>query len=173
MVSITLSTVLLFAFSFIVTATNVNSTNLDNAPTTSVGVVQPQDIGVQRLFRGRPLPQPITVYTLYYAKLALYRRTVRRHGDAILGSMDFDLNQEPNLRLEIRSFEQEGKRNFMTIGTSFYSVSSMIKTMLNPENPADGFWELRWRVFNRALVPGSEVPMGYLNLLLGNAETSQ
>lgn len=171
------SLILLVAFFLefvsIVVATKFNSTDAENPSATPVGVIRPEDIGIQPLFRGRPVPQAITIYTLYHAQLVLYRRTVQRRGDGVQGPMDFNVDDETNLRLEIRPFEQEGRRNDMTLGSSFYGIASMIMTMLNPEDPADGFFELKWRIFNRALVPGFEVPMGYLNLLRGSPEAFQ
>ncbi|KAL8644365.1 MAG: hypothetical protein Q9226_007802 [Calogaya cf. arnoldii] len=152
---------------FLITAANVNSVNAENGSATSLGVLQPQDIGIQRLYRGRPLPHEFATYTLYYAQLELYRRTVRRRGDAIQGPLDISLEDQANLRLEIRSFEYGHERHFMTLGSSLYGIASMLQTMLNPEGPNDGFFELRWKIFRKPARPRPDVPLGYLNVLLG------
>lgn len=148
-------------------AANVASAPLENGPTVPVGVVQPQDIGIQRLYRGRPLPQTWTVYTLYWAQLVIYRRTVQRRGDGILDSLNIEAEHQSNLRLEIRPYEYGDRTNSMTLGSSFYGIFSMMQTMLAPARPGDGFWELKWRIFRKAVRPSADVPLGYLNLLLG------
>ncbi|KAL8881936.1 MAG: hypothetical protein Q9192_007684 [Flavoplaca navasiana] len=55
----------------------------------------------------------------------------------------------------------------MTLGSSFYGIASMMQTMLVPARPGDGFWELKWRIFRKAVRPSADVPLGYLNLVLG------
>ncbi|KAL8848488.1 MAG: hypothetical protein Q9221_006490 [Calogaya cf. arnoldii] len=154
---------------FLKTAADASSVNPENVSATSLGVLQPQDIGIQRLYRGRPLPHEFATYTLYYAQLELYRRTVRRRGDAIQGPLDISLEDQANLHLEIRSFEYGHERHFMTLGSSLYGIASMLQTMLNPDGPNDGFFELKWKIFRRAsaIRPRADVPLGYLNVLLG------
>ncbi len=154
-------------------AAEVASAPLENRPTVPLGVLQPQDIGIQRLYRGRPLPQTWTVYTLYWAQLVIYRRTVQRRGDGILESLNIETEHQSNLRLEIRPYEFGDRSNSMTLGSSFYGISSMLQTMLVPARPGDGFWELKWRIFRKAVRPTADVPLGYLNLLLGGDGADQ
>ncbi|KAL8888775.1 MAG: hypothetical protein Q9215_003838 [Flavoplaca cf. flavocitrina] len=146
---------------------NVASSPVESGPTIPVGVLQPQDIGIQRLYRGRPLPQTWTVYTLYWAQLEIYRRTVQRRGDGILESLNIEAEHSSNLRLEIRPYEFGDRSNSMTLGSSFYGIPSMLQTMLLPARPGDGFFELKWRIFRKASRPSADVPLGYLNLVLG------
>lgn len=130
----------------------------------SLGIIQPGDIEIHRLFRGRPLSQTFAVYTLYLAQLKLYRRTVYNYGDA--EQPPINIGMVGALRLEIRPIA----RNHMTLGSSFYGVYQILRTILHPEDPADGCFESKWRISNRALAPGRELTMGYLNLLLGVTE---
>ncbi|KAL8756551.1 MAG: hypothetical protein Q9184_004465 [Pyrenodesmia sp. 2 TL-2023] len=58
----------------------------------------------------------------------------------------------------------------MTLGSSFYGVYYILRTILHPEDPADGCFESKWRISNRELASGRERTMGYLNLLLGDTE---
>lgn len=143
----------------------------ENVSASSVGVLQPQDIGIQRLYRGRPVPHGWTIYTLYWAQLEIYRRTVQHRGDGLQGSLDIELEHRSNLRLEIRPFTYGERLNSMTLGSSLYGISSMMQTMLVPQGPADGFWELKWRIFQKVIRPQVDVPLGYLNLLLGGDAT--
>lgn len=155
---------------FLTTIRGVVSASAQNVSVKSGGVLQPQDIGTRRMSRGRPIPELYTIYTLFYTQLELYRRTVEKHGDAEQETLD--VQDEMNLRLEIRSFEYAHQINSMTLGSSFYGIASMIESMLNPENPADGFWEQKWRVFRKAVKPQIvDVPLGYLSLLMGNDRT--
>ena len=148
-------------------AADVASAPFGNGPTVPLGVLQPQDIGIQRLYRGRPLPQTWTVYTLYWAQLEIYRRTVQRRGDGILESLNIEAEHQSNLRLEIRPYDFGDVSNSMTLGSSFYGIASMAQTMLVPASPRDGFFELKWRIFRKAVRPSADVPLGYLNLVLG------
>lgn len=160
---------------FIVAATvgSVPVVPAENVSASAVGVLQPQDIGIQRLYRGRPIPQGWTIYTLYWAQLEIYRRTVQHRGDGLQGSLDIELEHHSNLRLEIRPFTYGQRVNSMTLGSSLYGISSMIQTMLVPQGPADGFWELKWRIFRKVIRPEVDVPLGYLNLLLGSDATAR
>ncbi|KAI4236052.1 MAG: hypothetical protein LQ349_002788 [Xanthoria aureola] len=143
----------------------------ENVSASSVGVLQPQDIGIQRLYRGRPIPHGWTIYTLYWAQLEIYRRTVQHRGDGLQAPLDIELEHHSNLRLEIRPYAYGEGINSMTLGSSWYGISSMMQTMLVPQGPADGFWELKWRIFRKAIRPRVDVPLGYLNLLLGGDAT--
>ncbi|KAL8991546.1 MAG: hypothetical protein Q9169_007842, partial [Polycauliona sp. 2 TL-2023] len=156
-------------FIYTVAAANVGSTKVENISATQLGVLQPQDIGIQRLYRGRPIPQQFTTYLLYYAQLVFYRRTVLSRGDAVLGRLDITLEDQANLRLEIRDLERAERGGSMTLGSSLYGIVSMLQTMLNPESSTDGFWELKWRIFHKVTSAGSRnnVPLGYVNLVLG------
>lgn len=167
---------LLAAFSLrlasIVVADELTQTNAEKSAALSLGVIQPGDIGIHRMFRGRPLPQTLAVYLLHNAQLELYRRTVQDHGDAALTVANFQSRDEyMSLNLDIKPFGIG--ENHMTLGSSFYGIYAILKTMLLPRSPADGFWELKWRIWNRALIPGREVPLGYLSLLIGGAEAVQ
>ncbi|KAL8676503.1 MAG: hypothetical protein Q9224_007281, partial [Gallowayella concinna] len=145
--------------------------NIGNAAAVSLGITQLQDIGIDQLWRGRPLDEEsITIYTLHFSQLELYRRTVQNRGDAALPPLDIR-TAEAYLRLEIRPFETQGTH--MTLGSSFYGAYIIMRTMLLPETPAGGYWELKWRISNSAMIPGKEVPIGYLNLLLENPANAQ
>ncbi len=126
----------------------------------SLGVIEPRDLVIARSFRGRPLPRTLTIYTLYSAELDLYRNTVFHYGDAEVPSIIIGVGRE--LQLEIIPIA----RDYPTLGSSFYGVCYILQIMLHPDYPGEDFFESKWRVSNRVLVPGREVPMIYLNLLL-------
>lgn len=126
----------------------------------SLGIIKPGDLTIARFFRGRPLPPTNAVYTLYSAELALYRNTVYHYGDAEVPPITISVQRD--LQLEITPIA----RNNPTLGASFLGVCYILQIMLHPSYPDVGFLESKWRVSNRVLVPGREVPIVYLNLLL-------
>ncbi|KAL8902632.1 MAG: hypothetical protein Q9207_004514 [Kuettlingeria erythrocarpa] len=109
----------------------------------SVGVIEPRDLVIARLFRGRPLPQNLAVYTLYSAELDLYRNTVFHYGDAEVPSITIGVARD--LQLEIRPIA----RNNPTLGSSFYGICYILQLMLHPDYPTERFFESKWRVSNR------------------------
>ncbi|KAL8804385.1 MAG: hypothetical protein Q9182_002580 [Xanthomendoza sp. 2 TL-2023] len=144
--------------------------NIVNGSAVSLGVVQPHDLEIDRMWKGRSLDDiSLVISTLHVAQLELYRRTVQNHGDAAQPSMD--VRTALGLTLEVRPIEIPN--NHMTLGYAFYGVDFMMQTMLLPQTPADGFWELKWRIWSKAMTPGRDVPVGYLSLLLGDPETEQ
>ncbi|KAL8802786.1 MAG: hypothetical protein Q9200_006460, partial [Gallowayella weberi] len=165
---INLLIVFLVTFASDIIANAAAPSNIVNGSAVSLGVVQPQDIGIDRLWKGRSLDDhSLVISTLYVAQLELYRRTVHNPGDAALPYMD--IRTELGLRLELRALEKS--YNHMSLGYAFYGVQFLIQTMLLPQSPADDFLESSWRIWSKAVIPGSDVPVGYLNLLLGDPKT--
>ena len=157
--------ILCFGFASIVPAF---PTSAKNYSTSLLDVIKPQDIGFLRGFRGRALPEKATVWFLYRAQLELYRRTVRLSGDADLPFWDVKTTDDYKLELKIQRFD--AAQNTMTIGSSFYAIYYILQTELVPKKPEDGFWELEWTILNRAMLPGSEIPIGHISLKIGDAQ---
>ena len=142
----------------IVTSTALPFANAVNV-SASLGVIAPTDLGIVRHFRGNPLPQSPTIELLHHAQLDLYRKTVRQGGD---GELPLWAKQQFGLDLQIRPFKLP--LNYMTLGSSFYSILWVVQTMFHPSSPADGFWEFEWKIINRMMRPPDPFPMGYISL---------
>lgn len=155
-------------FASTILAVESTPTNAGESSAVPLGVIQAPDISHVQLETGQPLPPGQTIYFLHIVRLELYRLTVQARGDVDLDERTFCYDEsDANLKLNIKPFTH---RNHMTLGSSFYGVWELMRSMLRPHQQGDGFFETKWMI-SKTGTRGRNIPMGYI--AISNAGTPQ